>query len=497
MLQTLMRRLMPRRAAQTATLCLLLVVWIASRTSPVTAQAPAHPRTVSVLMLSDIHFDPFHDPEKFDALQRAPVGAWAKVLSAPEAATQPDSFAALQKTCRAKGVDTDWPLFASALNAARQQDGAALFVTVSGDLLAHNFECRFQTLSHNAGPDAYAAFAEKTAAFVALQLRLQIPHTPIYLALGNNDSGCGDYHETPDSGFLHTVANDVATDAPADDRGAILRIFPDAGDYSVLLPQPMERTRLIVLQDIFQSSRYQTCDGGDDDGPAKSQVAWLAQQLAQARAAGEHVWVMAHIPPGVDAYSSFHHGNDVCSGDSPALFLRTDAMARTLEGYAQTIRLVVLAHTHNDEMRLLPAADSGAIPAKLIPSISPVHGNNPSFLVAQVNPKSATMVDYSVYAAGNQTGIGTAWPLEYRYSTSYGMPDFSGASLKQLIAEFAADPKGGDAKSRDYQRWYAAGQLGKKDAELPKIWAGYVCSMTVSDAAAFRSCVCSAKASTP
>ena len=334
-------------------------------------------------------------------------------------------------------------------------------------------------------------------AFVALQLRLALPHTPIYLALGNNDSGCGDYHETPDSGFLHAVANDIAADAPAGDRGAILRVFPAEGDYSVSLPHPMERTRLIVLQDMFQSSRYQTCNGDNEDAPANSQVAWLAQQLAQARSAGEHVWVMAHIPPGVDAYSSFHHGNDVCSGAPPALFLHSDAMAQTLERYADTIRLVVLAHTHNDEMRLLPTAEGSAIPAELIPSISPVHGNNPAFLVAKVNPKTATMVDYSVYAASNQTGIATAWPHEYRYSAAYGMPDFSGASLKQLIADFAADPGGKTAKSRDYQRWYAAGRLDKKDAELPKIWPGYVCSMTVSDGAAFRSCVCSVKASTP
>jgi sphingomyelin phosphodiesterase acid-like 3 len=497
MLQKLMRKLLPGRAAQSAPFCLLLVAWTVWQTSPVSAQAAAPGRTVSVLMLSDIHFDPFHDPAKFDALQKAPVNAWAKLLSAPEAATQPKAFAALQKTCKAKGVDTDWPLLASSLKAAQHQDGEALLVTVSGDLLAHNFECRFQTLSHNAGSAAYAAFAEKTVSFVALQLRLAIPHTPIYLALGNNDSGCGDYHETPESGFLHAVANDVAADAPADDRGAILHVFPDEGDYSVPLPPPMERTRLTVLQDMFQSTRYHTCNGDDDDGPTKSQIAWLAQQLAQARSAGEHVWVMAHIPPGVDAYSSFHHGNDICSGDSPALFLRSDAVAQTLERYPDTIRLVVLAHTHNDEMRLLPTAEGSAIPAKLIPSISPVHGNNPAFLVAEVNPKAATMVDYRVYAASNQTGIGTAWPLEYRYSSSYGMPDFSGASLKQLVAEFAADPEGSDAKSRDYQRWYAAGQLHKNDAELPKIWPGYVCSMTISSAAAFRSCVCGAKASTP
>ena len=276
------------------------------------AMAAAAPSTVPVVMLSDIHFDPFHDPAKFALLRTAAVSDWARVLSAPDSPTQAGDFAALQKTCKAKGVDTDWPLLASSLKAAQHEQNAPLFVTLSGDLMAHGFECRFQTLAHNGGPainpDAYAPFAEKTVAFVALQLRLAFPHVPVYLALGNNDSGCGDYHETPGSGFLREVAKSVAQDVPPNERASVLRVFPEQGDYAVALPQPMQHTQLIVLQDIFQSSRYKTCGGAADSAAAKTQIAWLAQQLAEARNSGKQTWVMAHIPPGIDAYSTFRHG---------------------------------------------------------------------------------------------------------------------------------------------------------------------------------------------
>jgi sphingomyelin phosphodiesterase acid-like 3 len=459
------------------------------------ASAASAPTTVPVVMLSDIHFDPFHDPSKLAALRDAPVTAWAALLSEPAPATQPDAFASLQKTCDAKGVDTDWALLASSLKAAAGVPGHPLFVTMSGDLMAHAFKCRFEILAPSAGPADYAAFAEKTVAFVALQLRLAFPHTPVYIALGNNDSACGDYQETPDSGFLREVAKAVAADAPADDRASVLRLFSDEGDYTVPLPKPMRQTRLIVLQDLFQSTRYKTCSGAADPAAAKTQMAWLTQQLAEARGAGEHVWVMTHIPPGVDAYSTFHHGsgNNVCSGEAPSMFLGSDGIAETLAQYGDTVRMVILAHTHNDEMRLLPASGGEAIPAKLVPSISPVHGNNPAFMVAEVNPHTATLIDYSVYAASSQGGLGTQWPIEYRYSAAYGLPDFSGVSVRRLIADFSVGGSGEAAKARAYQGFYSAGTAGKQGSELPRIWQGYVCSMTVQTEAAFRSCVCAAK----
>jgi sphingomyelin phosphodiesterase acid-like 3 len=88
-----------------------------------------------VVILSDIHFDPFHDPAKFGQLRTASVSNRAKVLDAPDSPTQAHDFASLQKSCQAYSIDTDWALFASSLKAARAQQSAPFFVTVSGDLM--------------------------------------------------------------------------------------------------------------------------------------------------------------------------------------------------------------------------------------------------------------------------------------------------------------------------------------------------------------------------
>ena len=174
---------------------------------PSRAQSPSRTAAaVPALFLSDIHLDPFHDPAKFSALLTAPAAGWAAILYGPTSPTQAADFAHLQETCNAKGIDTTPALLQSSLRAAHQQQPHPLFVTISGDLMVHQFDCRFHTLNPSATPAEYSAFASKTVAFIALQLRQTFSHTPIYFALGNNDSGCNDYGEDPDSDFLHAAA---------------------------------------------------------------------------------------------------------------------------------------------------------------------------------------------------------------------------------------------------------------------------------------------------
>jgi sphingomyelin phosphodiesterase acid-like 3 len=463
--------------------------------------APAQsPSTVPVLMLSDIHLDPFHDPAKLARLRAAPATGWAAILDAPPSPTQAADFAHLQSTCSARGVDTPIALLESSLRAARKQQPTPLFVTVPGDLMAHHFDCRFHTLAPGATNADYIAFAAKTVAFVALQLHRTFPRSPIYFALGNNDSGCNDYQEDPNSAYLHADAASFAADAltPAN-SAAILREFPHLGDYNIALPAPIEHTRLLVLQDIFESTHYTSC-GGTASGnaastPATHQITWLRAQLTAARAAHEHVWVMAHIPPGIDAYSTFAHRRRVCSGQSPEMFLGSEALADTLTDFPDVIRLALFAHTHMDELRVYETA-AGAIPGKLIPSITPVDGNNPAFTLAEIEPATATLKDYTVFAADNQTGIDTKWREEYRYSTTYNLPDLSGASLAKLTSSFRADKSGTSDASRAYQRFFFVSNPGLsasiKAALLQFVWPAYSCALTSDHITDFRSCVCPA-----
>ncbi len=150
-------------------------------------------QTVEALFVSDIHFEPFWDPGKAERLEAAPVGEWSAILAEPATADREARFAELQQTCPARGADTPEALYESSLRAIRDDASGAKFVVLSGDLISHDFSCKFTTLVPKAGPGEYRAFVEKTIEYVMRELRGALPGVPVYAALGNNDSDCGDY----------------------------------------------------------------------------------------------------------------------------------------------------------------------------------------------------------------------------------------------------------------------------------------------------------------
>ena len=259
----------------------------------------------------------------------------------------------MQQTCYARGVDTPDPLLRSSLRAMRAQQPDAKFMLVSGDLVAHAFSCRYKTLFPHATPAEYQSFVEKTIRYVVGQLRATFPRIPIYVALGNNDSACGDYRLDAGNTFLADTAQIVATGLPASDRAAEIQDFSQNGSYSLTMAPPMQNTRLIVLDDLFLSKKYRSCAGKPDAAPADAEIAWLRDQLAQARQSGQKVWIMGHIPTGIDPYATARRLGAMCGHVNPVMFLSSNKLADLLIEYADIIRLGIFAHTHMDEIRLL------------------------------------------------------------------------------------------------------------------------------------------------
>jgi sphingomyelin phosphodiesterase acid-like 3 len=456
------------------------------------AQPASQPAAVQALMVSDIHFEPFWDPGKIARLNAAPASAWKAILAAPETPGRAAGFAALQQQCGARGTDTSYPLFASSLQAMQAHAAGARFITVSGDLIAHQFSCKFAVALPHALPGDYGKFVEKTIVFVLAELRASLPGVRVYAALGNNDSDCGDYRLDARGAFLASEGPVFAAALPAADRKRAAQTFAEGGNYSAELPAPIRNARIVVLDDLFQSSRYRSCAGKSDPAPAAEQIAWLRSQLEDARRAGRRLWVMAHIPTGVDPYSTARKMRDLCGGEDPVMFLSSDALAQTLAGFGDAIRLVIFAHTHMDELRLLQPAQSGApaVAVKMVSSISPVDGNNPSFTVAEVDPETAELADYRVIEASNQTGVGAQWSEEYDFDSAYGESGFSAASVARLIGQFSHDPAAVSPASREYLHNYF---IRDESVVLKAFWPQYVCALGNDAGAAYRSCVCPAQ----
>jgi sphingomyelin phosphodiesterase acid-like 3 len=375
----------------------------------------------------------------------------------------------------------------------RQPD--AKFITVSGDLIAHAFSCRYKSMFPTSTQDEYQEFVIKTITFVVEQLRASFPGVPVYIALGNNDSACGDYLLDAGSSFLTRIAGVIASGLPPSAQKQASVEFAAGGYYSVTMAAPMRDTRLIVVNDLFQSPRYGTCAGLPDPTAATAQMKWLREQLVEAQQQKQRVWVMGHIPPGVDPYATVYRSKDVCGGEEPVMFLSSDDLASLLVEYADVVRLGIFAHTHMDEMRLLEPEASGprgsperSVVIKQVPSISPVDGNNPSFIIGRVNPSAAMLEDYEVIASSNQSGTGI-WASEYDYAQAYHEKDFSPSALQQLISELKDDPSGQTAVSQQYIRNYFVGGLVP---ELKPFWPQYVCSLANRTAKEFSACICTA-----
>jgi sphingomyelin phosphodiesterase acid-like 3 len=484
---------------QIALACLLLLTSAALAQSglPVaTNQAPhkAQPAkaTIPALLLSDIHFEPFWDPAKVPQLVAAPVSEWKAILAAAPSPDQQQRFATLQQSCHARGADTSFTLFDASLKAMRSHAADARLVTVSGDLLSHAFLCKYKTLFPQSMPADYRAFVEKTLDYVIGELYRAFPNVPVYVALGNNDSDCGDYRLDAHSEFLAITGKEVTKYFPASERHAAEESFADGGYYSVFLP--IENARLLVLDDLFMSSNYSTCAGKADPAAADTQLAWLREQLIEARANKQKIWVMGHIPPGVDLYATARRMADVCGGQSPTMFLSSEKLADVIAEYGDVVELAIFAHTHMDELRLLKEdgqspATQKSIAIKMVPSISPINGNHPSFTVAQIDPSSASMVDYKVFAASNLTGVDARWKEEYDFARSYHETEFTSSSVSRLIAGFAADP---GAKTQASQNYIEDFSVGFATPLLRLAWPQYVCTLSNHTQQGFKACVCPA-----
>ena len=491
LIATVMRRVVEVRRCITVVLLALVSICATAQSKP---QSPA-PAKISVVMLSDLHFDPFHDPDKIPLLAGAPISKWNSILSMPDAADQAVRFASIQETCKAKsGTDTPYTLLRSSLDAAKAQSPAAGFVTLSGDLLVHDLDCRYRAAMSAPADTAddqsvSKAFAEKTTDFVIDQIQAAFPKVPVYVALGNNDSRCNHNRLDLHDGYLKASAPAIVAGLrgvnPAE-RALAQSTYESAGYYAVTMPTPMFNTRLIVLDDIYMMPSFTTCEATEDHKGEQEQIAWLQNELDSARLKHQRVWVLGHLPPSVNPDASLPARGSLCEGNRAVRFQDTDALTNQLKDHADTIALGIFGHTHMDEFHLL-TGNSGAVPVKVVAAVSPVDGNLPSFTLGTVDLASATLANYSVYEASNKTGVGTRWSEEYDFDTTYYEQAFTSVSLSALISRLRTDKEGVGAESRAYQTHFRKGSNGKK---LSPSWPGYVCSLDNSTAESFKTCVC-------
>lgn len=421
----------------------------------------AHAETF--LSVSDIHFDPFADPSLVTKLEAADVGQWQAILAS-----------STQTAFSSYGSDVNDPLLRAAVAEMKTQLPAPAFVMISGDFLAHKFQQKYQQYATDKSQTAYTAFVKKTIAYVASVLRDAWPHVRIYPVLGNNDSDCGDYAVTPDSPFL---ANFRDTWRSSVRSHSFDRRFPTGGYYHADVAG-VRGLRIIALDTNFFSTKYANTCGNAGADPGAKELQWLEDELRLARSEQKRVWLLFHIPPGLDVFDSVTYGGS-CPSINAQTFWKDEYQQKYLQitaRYRDTIRGSFAGHTHQDEFRI-----AGSRFIHITPSISPVFGNNPAFEIVKIDDRG-DVVDYTVHNLPNVT---LPWTREYSFDTAYAQKRYDTASLRAIAAQIETST---DLRTQ-YTNYMASGASSSAAAALAA-WKGYWCGLTILDAAPFTSCYC-------
>ena len=416
------------------------------------------------LSISDIHFNPFADPTIVTKLEAADVSQWDAIFASSTVTT-----------FSASGSDSNDPLLLSAVSEMKKQLPSPRFVIISGDFLAHKFNQTYQQFATDKSQTAYTAFVTKTIAYVASKLRKAYPGVRIYPSLGNNDSDCGDYAVAPNGAFL---ANFRDVWRPIVGSRSFDRRFPTGGYYHADVPG-LKNVRIIALNTNFFSVDYKnTCGkpGGPDPGTVELQ--WLDDELRLARAEGKRVWLLFHIPPGMDVYDTTAYGG-ACPNVTTQTFWKDPYLQQYLSitaAYRKTIIGSFAGHTHQDEFRI---ANGDFI--HITPSISPVFGNNPAFEAIEVTP-SGGITDYTAW---NLPNVALPWTREYAFDEAYGKTKYDAATLEELAASIGSDT----ATRQKYFTFNSSGNA-KVSADALAQWQSYWCGLNAMNGTAFTKCYC-------
>jgi hypothetical protein len=439
----------------------------------------ANPAKHKVLVASDIHFNPMADASLVPQLTAAEPAQWEAILNQ----TAPHAFSPY-------GQDTNWLLLQSSLDQMHKTMPQPAVFLVLGDMLAHHFPLTFREITHDDDRQHYRAFVLKTIQFLALQLRRRWPDTQILLTPGNNDNDCGNYSIEAGGTFLSDTAETMRGLAKADQQAAA--DWKKLGSYNVP-PTAIPGVKIVSLNSVFFSEKYepksfrQSCEEVQSVAPYQT-FTWLEQTVNAAKQANQKVWLMFHIPPGIDGYGSVHNHEGSCVANivpmwEPEWTVKFDSL---LIDYHGTITASFAGHTHTDDFRVIRDGSSPKAFVLVDPPISPVYDQNPAFRVFDV--VGSELRDQTTYYLTNLTTASAKqrgkWKKEYTFSREWKTRQLDSASLGTISDEIA----GTDAARAHWLKLYNVSSSAAK--VKPDEVRGLYCSIEGLGVGAYRNCAC-------
>ena len=337
--------------------------------------------------MSDLHGDPFYTSDIRQCRKKSLL------------ALKDQAFGAM-------GCDPPISLMISAASAAKAKGRETSFLLYTGDFSRHAIELM---------PDPHSNVSNVIGQ-VASVIKGHFADTPaIFGALGNDD-GMRNYFQL------------ITSDQPANDWFVLVAerlssswsLGADAAKeykYGGYFETRAGNLTILSLATVIYSVRHEPAQLEVDPF---GQFAWLSHKLKAAVHDSRKVWIIGHIPPGIETFGYTELWHPVY-------------LARYLEIVQDQILGSVIAaqlfgHVHKDEFRILPNPPPGAGPILLTASLSPVYYNNPSFKVVKYCKATGRLLDFEAFV--------TKIAAELNWYSAYGFNStFSGFRPEGLLME--------------------------------------------------------------
>lgn len=214
------------------------------------------------------------------------------------------------------------------------------------------------------------------------------------------------------------------------------------------------------------------------------QLEWLRVQLEEARKKGERVWIVTHIPPGVDVWSTLKHPDAISHyWDVQHRNLRDqtflDRFMELCKASPREVAGIFSGHTHMDHFRLvLNGKDRATAFVHITPALSPQFGNNPAFQVMRYDAWTLDLLDVVTHYYN-----GTSWKPEYSFTKAYEQVSYRIHNLQAASYEIYQD----EIVRRKFSDYYDV----SNPENIPitdSNWQAYWCGIAELTDAAFQGC---------
>jgi len=334
-------------------LCLLLVS-LTLRFTYFPKKAIKAPLTQKCLIVSDIHFNPFYGTTTGDSvlekkLINSSFAEWKQYFEgfAPQMAINTNLLF----------KDANYGVLQSALINMKKQLPDPAFILIAGDFIWHG------------ATPADSVLKKKCILFIAGLFKEYFPNALIVPAMGNNDTYGPDY-ALQDPKFLNDFASAWEPNLPGPSADSLKA----SGYYTA----ETGNLKLMVINSASLNF------GSNYKPQAEAMLNWLDNNLANAN--GKNVWILMHIPPGLNSFNKKNFWNTAYA----------DAFIHSIVKHSGSVKLMIASHIHLNDFKVV--YDNSRSPKavaliRIVPSICSNHGNNPSFEVAEFNTATGNIVN--------------------------------------------------------------------------------------------------------